>query len=301
MKTQLSRYLNGNYYVEVYDDGTKVKVLADNKAKEFIPAFPDSVILKLTHFSQTSEQLVAIDGTESISVVPGRTLANINYNPILMDLKPYTEVTIVDKPLSHPAMLKFIQNLHGKQISVNLVVEQADLIEDMAHTGIVTQLVSGGHIKNLIVILSDSTDDGLFSVFKELANVIVQIPINKVTEDDLERLAINYVSLKLVGVANETDLASVDKDNILQKLKKVNHKFTVISFDKLAISQLGISDRQIDKCSYFVCKTNSRHSMYIDLVTNIYAKTPYSANKFLIKTPNETLTDMFHRCQCYDS
>ena len=75
MKTQLSRYLNGNYYVEVYDDGTKVKVLADNKAKEFIPAFPDSVILKLTHFSQTSEQLVAI--AETIVASAGERLNSL--------------------------------------------------------------------------------------------------------------------------------------------------------------------------------------------------------------------------------
>lgn len=49
MKDQilLSKYNNGNYTVEIYNDGTKIR---ETKEEDFIASFPENIDLKITNY-----------------------------------------------------------------------------------------------------------------------------------------------------------------------------------------------------------------------------------------------------------
>ena len=49
MKDQilLSKYNNGNYTVEIYDNGTKIR---ETKEEDFIASFPENIDIKITNY-----------------------------------------------------------------------------------------------------------------------------------------------------------------------------------------------------------------------------------------------------------
>ena len=53
MPSPIAKYKNGNYYVRLFDDGTKERFTLED---EFIPSFPESIDLKITDYCDVSER-----------------------------------------------------------------------------------------------------------------------------------------------------------------------------------------------------------------------------------------------------
>ena len=47
----LYQYKNGNYFVTIYPDGTKIRKTMDD---DFIPIFPESIDLKITNYCENN-------------------------------------------------------------------------------------------------------------------------------------------------------------------------------------------------------------------------------------------------------
>lgn len=164
---QINRYLNGNYFVDLYDDGTKTRSADISTVTTLKPEFPDQIELKITNYCDKT--CAGYDESKATG-----TIADILHNKIISDIKPYTEVSIIDcNALAHPALVKFIEELKSKNIDVDLTVNQTHLIDDLEKFGIVLELVSKKLLRCLSVRLTDSADEKLYNLIcKKLANVI---------------------------------------------------------------------------------------------------------------------------------
>lgn len=301
------KYLNGNYFVEKFNDGLFVRSTIVQGDK-LLPEFPDHIELKITDFCDTTCALVSADDKQQSNT--SHNNANITHNHIISDIKPNTEITIVDcNPLVHPALVKFVTELRNKNIDINLVVNQNHLIDDLETTNIILELVTKKLIQRLIVRLVDSADEKLYNLICEkFNNVIIEAVVGHITDADLDRLAYHNLSVLLIGNApNFINACNIYQTTILsddeiatnttaleKRLKSLpNHttqKFVAVGFDTTALKQLNMLNAD-DKSRYYI-KDDDKFSMYIDLVNNKYAKTT-SAEQFSITSNSLTIAEMF--------
>lgn len=300
---KIHEYQNGDFIVEIYDDGTKQRKthvpIATAKA-----AFPDSIDIKITNFCDKA----CIDYAEN-SVCAGN-IANIIHNNLITDIKPYTEVSIIDcNPLAHPALVKFIEDLSAKHIDVNLTINQKLLVDDINNVGIVYELVAKRLIRCLTIPLTDSTDTSLCPLRKVFSNIIVEVVNGIVTSTELDNLSNHDLSLMIVGFNKKVrtgciryndhgiDNATIEANVKMLKdrlLSMPENAFKTIGFDIIAAEQLNVKDL-LNVTDYYI-HDDGKHSMYIDFVAGEYSKLNTDVYKQKIPVTTTTLSELFNLC-----
>lgn len=302
---QINRYLNGNYFVDLYDDGTKTRSADISTVTTLKPEFPDQIELKITNYCDKT--CAGYDESKATG-----TIADILHNKIISDIKPYTEVSIIDcNALAHPALVKFIEELKSKNIDVDLTVNQTHLIDDLEKFGIVLELVSKKLLRCLSVRLTDSTDEKLYNLIcKKLANVIIECHVGLTSSEDIHRLANHNLSLMILGFKQQIwhsrclyqnskipeDIIAQNIQNMIAELKKIQtdtDKFIAIGFDTLAAKQLNILNPD-GSCDYYI-QDADEYSMFIDLANGEYAKSIYDERKPIV-TKSMSINEMFKAC-----
>src|SRR5574344_2032907 len=108
----LGEYINGNYNVKIYEDGTKIRSTKDD---EFNAQFPENIDLKITNYC-TNNCLYCYESSNSMG-----KHADILSAKFLDTLQPYTELAIGGgNPLSHPDLIPFLDKLKEKHIIANI-------------------------------------------------------------------------------------------------------------------------------------------------------------------------------------
>ena len=117
----LSEYINGNYKVRLFSDGTKIRISNFN---EFCPDFPESIDLKITNRCDLRCLMCHEKST------PNGKNADLN-QPFLTSLKKGTELAIGGgNPLEHNDLIPFLQRMKEQGIICNITVNQIHLIKN---------------------------------------------------------------------------------------------------------------------------------------------------------------------------
>lgn len=275
----LGRYRNGNYFVSVYSDGTKVRATGDNC---FCPSFPESIDLKITN--QCDKQCAMChEGS-----MPYGDHADLNNVSFLDDLPPFSELAIGGgNPLSHPQLKDFLLHAKSKRWIPNITVHQDHFMQsiDTMRKLRDDELVYG------IGVSVCRVDDALIQLLKEFPNSVVHVINGIVDKKQIDLLSYHGLKVLILGYKNfrrGIDLYNRAKDDIMSKQNELFHilptltsRFDVVSFDNLALEQLQVkrlmSDQEWDR---FYMGDDGQFTMYIDLVSRSYAKNSTSKHRY---------------------
>lgn len=274
--TKISCYNNGNYYVELFSDGTKVKTTFSHK---FVADFPDSIDLKITNYCDNNCEFCYED-----SSINGKH-ANIDFK-LLNTFPSGIEVALGGgNPFSHPELYDLLLLFKRKKIIANITINQAHLKK---YEDDVKKFINEGLIYGLGVSVTNANEN-LINFAKTYNNVVLHvingcIDFNKLKLLCDKELKILILGYKYKGRGEKFYTSSVEermlelKKNIAQILNNSN---SIISFDNLALEQLDIKS-VVDSKSWelYYMGEDGEQSMYIDLVDRKFAKNSIVVNRY---------------------
>lgn len=281
----LNQYENGNYSVEIYSDGTKVRYSNGN---EFIAQFPENIDLKITNYCDAGCAYCHENSTK-------QGLHGEFNQDFFRSLRSGTELAIGGgNALEHPQLIEFLTVMKEQGVICNLTVNQ---IHFMRSFNFVQYLVEKELIKGLGVSFMRH-DEACISKMKQLKNIVLHVINGIINESDLIRLAENDLKVLILGYKvlrrgkdyyNES--VEKKKQSLKENIANLIPKFNVISFDNLALEQLEIksilSEQEWNKC---YMGEDGSHTMYIDLVEQEFALSSTSLKRHKL---NKTIDEMF--------
>lgn len=286
----LADYKNGNYRVEIFDDGTKIRETIDELDNKFVPDFPESFDLKIT--DKCTGTMCAFCHENS---GPDGLHGDILNAEFIDTLRPYTELAIGGgNPLEHPDLIKFLEVLKSKNIIANLTVNQKHFVENF---DLLKQLSDDKFIYGLGVSLTNPTEN-VVGYFQSIPNIVIHVINGIVTESSLEKLYDKNLKILILGYKlfrRGSDYYGPDvegkKSMLYNLLPKLTKKFKVVSFDNLAIKQLDVKRLlSEEKWNEFYMGDDGQYTMYIDMVKKQFARSSTSIKRYGIMND---IVDMF--------
>lgn len=282
---KIDQYTNGNYSVELYDDGTKIRTTQHDS---FEAEFPESIDLKITNYCNKNCPMCHEESSKD------GEHGNLNHY-FFNTLRKGTELAIGGgNPLGHPCLTTFLHQMYHQGVKCNLTVHQdhfmsrVNMFEDMCSYGIISGLGISVH----------RPISGLRSILKRFPNAVLHT-INGITDMNLFKYyADNDLKVLILGYKNwgrgssyyNEQVESVKKE-LYRNIHSVLNGYKVVSFDNLAINQLNV--RRVfttDEWNTFYMGDDGQHTMYIDVVKGEYAKNSTSPNRYNIKS---SIDEMF--------
>lgn len=294
----IGEYSNGNYSVKIFSDGTKIRETFDENAKEFISEFPESMDVKITNQCD-----MGCPFCHENSTALGKH-GDIIRDEFISSIHPFTEVAIGGgNPLAHPDLIEFLHRLKRRNVIANMTVNQNHLIKDEDGDRLVRRLVEEELIHGVGVSLTNAGDPKLHEFLKDTPNAVLHVIAGIVSKEDFMRLYCRKVKLLILGYKHirrgESYFNQYPKDiqskieYLKRNLRMMYSMFDVVSFDNLAIKQLDVKNSlQQSDWDEFYMGDDGQHTMYIDLVENVYA--PSSTSKDRVPIPySQHVVDMF--------
>ena len=301
----IASYKNGNYNVELYDDGTKIRF---GEVDDFIPEFPENIDVCITK---------RCDGGCPYcyeGCTPAGAHGNIGecdcygqfHLPKWMEsLKPGTELALNGNDLTHPMLNWCLGKLYANGIVTNMTINQRHLAKNI---DLLTCWQELGWINGIGVSLYDSNDETLYTNLAKLKNVVIHVIAGIFTVEDLINLQAVSPKLLILGYKNigrgaDYKASRADAiDNNIATLKAnlpiMQRYFNVLSFDNLAIEQLDVKNSLFNgdekKWSTFYMGDDGGFTMYIDTVNGKYSKNSCMPAKERYKIGQKTTIDMFN-------
>lgn len=277
----LGEYVNGNYHVRIYSDGTKIR---ENDLDFFEPAFPESFDIKITNQCDMGCPMCHEDSK------PGGKHGDILHLPFLDSIHPYTELAIGGgNPLAHPDLVPFLRLCKDRALIPNITVNKVHFMKAIP---LLHNLTEQGLIYGLGVSflgLEDDTPDFIREVSK-FPNAVIHIINGIISEDgfntlanhDLKILILGYKDFRRGAHNHQTHWREVEDkkiwlhDRLGSAIK--NAEFKAISFDNIGLGQLSpgrfMTKEEWDE---FYMGDDGRNgsfnsaSMYIDAVDGKFA------------------------------
>ena len=291
MKDQilLSKYNNGNYTVEIYDNGTKIR---ETEEEEFIADFPENIDIKITNYCENNCKFCY----ESSSVDGKHADLNVEF---IKTLKPYTELAIGGgNPLSHPQLFEFLTLLKEYKIIANITVRQNDFMNNLE---LLKEYSDNKLLYGIGVSLVEPTEEFINKI-QEFPNAVIHTIAGLLTKKDLVKLILKNLKILILGYKIRgkgqnymDDFNSEIFSNIkfLEKnILKYVPLFKVVSFDNLSIKQLNLQE-QIESNIWeeFYMGDDGKFTMYIDLVKKKFSKNSINDQVFDLKSD---IVEMFN-------
>lgn len=284
----LGKYKNGNYTVSIFDDGTKIRFTEDD---EFDAAFPESFDCKICNRCNMEcpqcHEKSTCDGS----------LGNLN-RKFIKSLRPYTEIALGGgNVLEQPDLNKFLKELKELKVIPSMTVNQAHFEK---YKNYLKALTDNELVYGLGVSLNHVTENFIQKV-KEFPNAVIHVIAGIFNEEDYKRLKDRGLKVLFLGYKNFgrgvnyfNEHTSTINDNIewlKNNISDIISHFDVVSFDNLALKQLDIksilSEEEWDK---FYMGNDGQHTMYIDMVEGVFAKSSTSKKRYPIMN---TIDEMF--------
>lgn len=291
----LGVYKNGNYLVKILSDGTKIR---ETSQDEFIPSFAEGMDVKITDKCDGGCPFCYEGCTPN-----GRHGDIMNYK-FLDTLHPYTELAINGNDLSHPDLVPFMYKMREKKIILNMTVNQ---IHFERRFDTIKEWIDNGLIYGLGVSLKEPTDDFIEKI-TQFPNAVIHVINGVVSVHDLARLAGNNLKVLILGYKHLRRGESYyeQNDDIVNTLQEDLNKylfpeiiqngwFEVVSFDNLAIKQLGVQENMPeDQWDEFYMGSDSEFTFYIDMVDGTFGKNSLAteSERFPIM---DNIDDMFEK------
>jgi hypothetical protein len=267
----LSTYVNGNYTVSIYDDGTKVR---EADVTEFIPVFPECIDMKITNYCDLGCPYCHEDSTTTgkHAVLDSLTLA------VLSSLAPYTELAIGGgNPLAHPELQDFLLFCKSHNIICNLTVNQVHFEQNITW---LRELTDEKLIYGLGISVTDPSMEVIEKI-KQFPNAVIHTIAGVTTISDYKAMAGHGLKVLVLGYkqfrrgfayfADHTIPANIEA--LQQELMALAKGFRVISFDNLALKQLDVQSKlPAAVWNEFYMGDDGKFTMYIDLVARKFAR-----------------------------
>lgn len=239
-KPVLAVYKNGNHYVAIFDDGTKIKETIDPDADHFTYEFAENSDIKITDYCDGG--CIYCHENSTINGVHG-DLRKIE--PTLDTLHEGTELAIGGgNALAHPDLIWFLKKLKSKGIIANITINQRHL---MPYKDLITSLVVEKLVHGIGISLTDSSNADDFKFIDTLGNnVVIHTIAGILTEKDIgclkgrKVLILGYKDLRRGHTLLEHKSDEIKKNIEWLKgfLPIMRHICRVISFDCLGIEQI---------------------------------------------------------------
>jgi len=297
----LGVYKNGNYNVTILSDGTKIRRTEED---EFIPEFPENADVKITDKCSQGcpfcYEGCTKEGNHS-ALMNGTEFAQHWMNT----LHPYTELAINGNDLDHPQLDEFLLKMQEKKIIVNVTVNQNQF---MKHLDYIKYLTNKKMIYGLGVSLSNSKDKNFFNEIKNFPNAVIHTIAGILTSEDIIILMKNHVKVLILGYKNlgrginyKNNVYNHVDDYIKQLqfwLPKMVNECKVVSFDNLAIEQLGVKELLFkdkeDEWNEFYMGDDGNFTLYIDAVNQTFAKNSCMPKDERFPIAGRSMTAMFN-------
>lgn len=311
MKTPriLGSYQNGNTFVVLQSDGTKIRTTQD---KEFRPEFPDTLDINITNkcdggcpFCYNSSTK---EGNHGI-------LFDWEGNPCqewMKSLRPFTEVAINVNDLSHPQLKQLLVYLRQKQVVTNITINQKHFERPEIFSAL-----QGLHRKGLffgigVSIGDDTLGEEFFQKLKCFDHAVVHVVAGVVERAQLMQMFNRDLRLLILGFKfkgrgdqyGRTYCSSIEYnlDMLRENIRAIVELklFKVVAFDNLALRQLNIKRRlfedtgKLEDWDAFYSGDDGTHTFYIDAVSETFAQSSIISDPDKIwKAKGKTIDEMF--------
>ena len=315
---KLGEYINGNCKVTIFDDGTKVRFTPDD---EFLPVKPESMDLKITNKCGI-EKTIPIRNAEGVITdfkkelrptcawcheksTPDGDHAKWENFKFIETLLPYTECALGGGDLfEYPDFEKLLDLLKENKIIANATFNQIHmelpgnfdlvkrLITEKKLYGVGISLISN---KEAAERLAETLSDPIFSnAVVHVINGVHSVEVLKPLMDKgIKILILGYKTFgRGVGYAELMDpIIKKNQQELKDKLPSFIPHSKAVSFDNLAINQLGVKDiLPPEEWNSFYMGEEGQFTMYIDAVKGEYATCSIAEERFPIK---DDIKDMF--------
>lgn len=293
----IGRYKNGNYYVTMLSDGTKIRA---NNLDTLEPEFAENCDMLITTECNGGCPY-CYEGCST-----NGSHADLMNLPFLDTLHPFTELAINGNDLTHPQLIPFMEKMREKKIFLNMTVNQKHFEENVS---ILRKWGEQNLIHGLGISLNEVTLDFCENITAfpnaviHVINGIISIKdLNKLhdaTNGEVKILILGYKDLGRGQEYNKSHCATIQKNQreLYDNLEWVLHNFKVVSFDNLALEQLDVRRLVSDedwKVSYM--GADAAFTFYLDAVRHQFARNSCApADKRYPMMDN--INDMFHFIQ----
>lgn len=286
---RIAHYKNGNYFVDLYEDGTKVRY---NDLDNLTPEFVESMDCKITNRCPMGCPMCHEKST------PDGEHGDIMNAKFIDKLRAGTEIAIGGGAVTgHPDLIPFLRKLKERGVIPSITVHQNEF---KGHYDLIQQLIDEKLIYGLGVSFS-SFDDEFWNKITKNKNVVVHLIAGIHGGDVFDYFANKGVKILILGykdfgrghdlLEKASAIIRVQIDWLKNNLSNLMGKFKVISFDNLAIEQLAVKDVLTnEQWNKFYQGDDGTHTMYVDLVNQQFAKTSTSVERYPLLS---NIDDMF--------
>lgn len=292
----LSTYKNGNYFVDIFDDGTKIR---RNNADSLEPSFSESIDCKITDYCD-----VGCDFCYENSTTFGKH-ADILNTSFFDTIHPYTEIALGGgSPILHPDIVPFLEKLKSKNVLPSITINQKHFIEKYQF---IKDLVDRKLIYGVGVSIS-SVNNELIDKLKIIPNVVVHVIAGifnqelceKLTGQNIKMLILGYKDLGRGAFKSKTESELlIMKSNmswLKLNLKQImnQHSFLALCFDNLALEQLHVKEIiGSEKWESFYMGDDGSYTFFVDLVEGKFCKSSISHDRYDMYSFENNIDAMF--------
>ena len=285
----MSIYKNGNYLVTILNDGTKIRQTKDD---EFIPAFAENCDCKITDKCSQGCAFCYEGCTAN-----GKHGDLFKY-PFINTLHAYTELALNGNDLDHPDIEKFLEFLKEKKVFANITVNQNQFF---ANYDRIKDWQEKKMVYGIGVSLQNATDE-LIEKMNSIPNTVLHTIVGILSEDDIMKLKDHGIKILLLGykqlqrgvnyLNSHNDEVNKNKQYVYDNLGDITNWFKVVSFDNLAIEQLGVKRIvPANEWDGLYMGDDGGYTFYIDMVKGEFSKNSIAQDRYPIG--EKTIDEMF--------
>ena len=284
----LNKYKNGNYFVSILEDGTKIR---ESDADLLVADYPESLDIKITNYCDAG-----CSYCHEKSTIAGKH-GDLNLAiETLKCLPAGTELALGGgDPMSHPNLKNFLLQLKELGFIVNITINEFHLDR---HEAILLEWERVGLIKAVGIPYTKNIQK-VIDIYNKFQHCVIHVIIgchsSKIIEEiqkHIKKPRILLLGYKTFGrgISYKEKHSEEVKNNILDWYRNLRFilKDNLICFDNLAIDQLNPERLFLSRHEYKMkfMGEDGKFSMYIDFVKKEYSKASFIDNRVEINGMN---------------
>lgn len=291
---KIATYKNGNTWTTIYEDGTKEHFTLDD---EFNFAFSESCDVQISQCCDNGCEWCYYGCSPT-----GKHGKLTGWN-FFETMHPYTEIAINLQCPIPDDIFSFLWEMHSKKVIVNVTVNQNHFMRKDIRK-FLREAISDGLIKGVGISLTDPTQKDFIDMVKQYPNTVIHVIAGITPWEDIQYLMGCDLKLLILGY-KQTGRGEKYFNNLgnclsiisnvswlANNLDDVFNGFKVVSFDNLAIEQLGVKERLSEKeWENFYGGDDGTVTFFIDLVKGVFARNSLSQITYPIG--DKTMDEMF--------
>jgi hypothetical protein len=290
------QYINNNYTVTIYSDGTKIRQYDDGVTPD--PIFPEAIDIKITNRCKNNCNYCYNDSKpDEIDSIHLPAICEL-----LSGLPSGVEIAIGGgDPLLHPLLLQLLGYLDAKGLIANLTVNQKSLEQNPEFMLLIAQQQIP--VVGLGVSIVDLESLDKIKLALQYPNAVAHLILGVHSVEDIKIVKEICPRILLLGYkeVGRGRLAYNQKieDNIIDienNIESILDGKNTIAFDSLAVKQLGIY-HLVDPATWdmFYMGGEGQFTMYIDAVNWKCGPSSYMPDKMIDIGKERDIKELFKK------